>query len=132
MDKKRKEAKIRMKRLREQINKDPVKRAKYLEKIRIRNEGLYARARERQVEIAGRSRPTTCEICGKGGRICFDHDHLTGKFRGWLCVGCNVALGCVEDDIELLGRLISYLESNGESSMTLSLSTFVEELNLDE
>ena len=44
-------------------------------------------------KIAGRKKPEQCEICGAMGRICFDHDHATGKFRGWLCVRCNGALG---------------------------------------
>ena len=41
--------------------------------------------------IAGRKRPELCEICGKKGKICFDHNHETGKFRGWICVKCNIA-----------------------------------------
>src|SRR3990167_4225882 len=39
--------------------------------------------------IAGRKRPEQCEICGALGIICFDHDHITGKFRGWICSRCN-------------------------------------------
>lgn len=39
-----------------------------------------------------------------------DHDHTTGKFRAILCHSCNLALGAVEDSIEKLQGLITYLE----------------------
>jgi len=38
-----------------------------------------------------------------------DHDHVTGERRGLLCPPCNLALGCVQDDIERLLGLIGYL-----------------------
>lgn len=62
---------------------------------------------------AGRSKPSQCELCTGFGKIVFDHDHLTGKFRGWLCQQCNVTLGFVKEDINRLKLLISYLENNG-------------------
>ena len=52
---------------------------------------------ETLVKKAGRPRPSKCEICGRGGVICFDHCHVTEKFRGWLCRKCNNALGMVDD-----------------------------------
>ena len=55
-----------------------------------------------------------CEVCGQraGGReFHLDHDHATGKFRGWLCHSCNVALGCVRDNPAILRKLASYLEN---------------------
>ena len=60
------------------------------------------------------SRPKTeqCEICGALGTICYDHDHSTGKFRGWICLRCNFALGMVKDSKELLKMLINYLNKN--------------------
>jgi hypothetical protein len=63
-----------------------------------------------------------CEICGsmshknhkkgfEGENGWFaDHDHFTGKFRGVLCVNCNMALGQVNDDTGILKSMISYLE----------------------
>lgn len=38
-----------------------------------------------------------------------DHNHATGKVRGLLCDRCNVALGMVRDDIQVLNRLAAYL-----------------------
>lgn len=63
--------------------------------------------------LAGRPRPTFCELCGRRGRIQFDHDHNTGLFRGWLCSPCNRVLGLVREDIQTLKHMIDYLEAGG-------------------
>lgn len=68
--------------------------------------------REIQEKIAGRLKPEYCEVCGRSGTINFDHNHTTGKFRGWLCRGCNLALGFVGDNKEIFEKLIIYLETN--------------------
>lgn len=60
-------------------------------------------------KIAGRKRPEQCEICGALGIMNFDHDHETGEFRGWICNRCNLVLGMVKDNRELLNDLIKYL-----------------------
>lgn len=62
---------------------------------------------------AGRPKPEVCEVCGDSGKICFDHNHTTGAFRGWLCHNCNTALGHAKDNPELLQRLAKYLINNG-------------------
>lgn len=41
-------------------------------------------------------KPSMCELCAKEKPKCMDHDHNTGKFRGWLCNRCNTVLGFVE------------------------------------
>lgn len=43
---------------------------------------------------------TTCELCGCEETMCFDHDHKTNNFRGWLCDPCNRSIGV------LTGRVI--------------------------
>lgn len=43
-----------------------------------------------------------------------DHCHITGKVRGLLCNGCNVALGHLKDDPERIKALLKYLESHDQ------------------
>ena len=41
-------------------------------------------------------KPDTCECCGSVADLQLDHNHLTVKFRGWICKPCNVRVGYVE------------------------------------
>lgn len=56
-----------------------------------------------------------CDICstdipGFGRKkLCIDHDHITGAFRGMLCQKCNLGLGNFNDDPNLLKKAIKYL-----------------------
>lgn len=55
-----------------------------------------------------------CAICGGDGGtrgLFLDHDHLTGRFRGWLCHFCNAGVGHFEDSPGLLARAITYLQA---------------------
>lgn len=40
-----------------------------------------------------------------------DHDHATGKVRGYLCHGCNTSLGQLGDDPARIAGLITYLST---------------------
>ena len=52
-----------------------------------------------------------CPICDKEThKVVLDHNHSTGKFRGWLCNDCNNALGKFNDDIDFLKKAIKYLK----------------------
>jgi hypothetical protein len=70
-----------------------------------------AKAEARRVEMAGRPRAESCELCGEVGRTVFDHCHAKGHFRGWICDRCNKVLGLVKDDVRLLRTMASYLET---------------------
>lgn len=64
-------------------------------------------------------KPSSCDVCGipehlLKRKLSFDHNHTTGKFRGWLCGNCNTALGKTYDNPELLKKLAKYLEKNNE------------------
>lgn len=55
----------------------------------------------------------SCEACGaaRQGQRDFhiDHCHKTGKVRGILCSKCNTALGLLDDSIDKIEQLKSYL-----------------------
>lgn len=67
----------------------------------------------KQEPAAGRPRPDVCEVCEapSSRTLHFDHCHATGKFRGWLCNGCNTTLGYVKDNPKTLMKLAKYLKS---------------------
>ena len=62
----------------------------------------------------------SCEICGTKDDLVLDHDHSICKginacekcFRGVLCRGHNSALGMINDDPEILQKLLNYLCKN--------------------
>ena len=58
-----------------------------------------------------------CAICkgegdGKWKKLCVDHDHKTGKVRQLLCRNCNMVLGQVNDNVNLLSEMIKYLQKH--------------------
>lgn len=79
---------------------------------RRRKLAFQERREAKLAQIAGRPRASACELCGDPGKTVFDHCHTGGHFRGWLCHRCNVALGLARDNVEVLRRMIDYLERN--------------------
>ncbi len=58
-----------------------------------------------------------CEICTTKEiecktRLCLDHDHKTGNFRGWICNDCNVLLGRAKDNPNILRSAADYLDKS--------------------
>ena len=56
-----------------------------------------------------------CAICkqegdGRWKKLCVDHDHETGKVRQLLCRNCNMVLGQIRDNINLLEEMVVYLK----------------------
>lgn len=56
-----------------------------------------------------------CRIClleynlGGPKGLHVDHDHSTGEVRGLLCRNCNVALGLIKENKDILLRIFNYL-----------------------
>ncbi len=56
-----------------------------------------------------------CKICGtktpsKGKSFHVDHCHRTGRVRGILCHHCNVAIGLLREDVDIVRKVLEYLE----------------------
>ena len=59
----------------------------------------------------------SCYTCGthkddagsKG--LCIDHCHDTNAVRGLLCSPCNTALGLLKENVEVMKKLIYYVEN---------------------
>lgn len=63
----------------------------------------------------------SCAICletfkekDKYNQPCVDHCHVTGKVRGILCTRCNVAIGQLKEDTNILQQAIKYLQQEIE------------------
>ena|SRR5882672_334995 len=80
----------------------------------LRRYGLTHEAYENMLQAQG----GVCAICGKpeltGRALSIDHDHKTTKVRALLCSKCNLALGAVGDDVDILAEMIGYLMRHGE------------------
>lgn len=76
--------------------------------------GADAKEAQRIMKQLHMKRPpfgTPCDLClSTHINLHFDHDHNTGKFRGWLCIKCNTAIGHLGDSITGLQRAITYLK----------------------
>lgn len=106
------------------VKADPERYAKFLARRRRRyaknapkfikkQREASTRMMDERALLTGRPKPTGCDICGgndKRWRLAYDHCHAKGHFRGWLCRRCNLVLGRVNDDPNLLRRMIAYLE----------------------
>jgi len=74
---------------------------------------------EQILEVESR---THCEVCGvefskekKSGDRHVDHCHTHDTYRGVICRNCNLALGFVNDDPEILQSLINYINQHNKT-----------------
>jgi hypothetical protein len=87
-------------------------------KISVKNwKGGELTRRQKNELKCGRRTPERCDICSALGQefkkgLCFDHDHNTGKFRGWLCPNCNTVLGLAKESVMIFESLIKYIKNN--------------------
>lgn len=55
------------------------------------------------------------EPCSNNKSFAVDHCHASGKVRSLLCSRCNLTLGAVNDEPELLNKMIEYLNLHSNS-----------------
>ena len=55
-------------------------------------------------------------IAGVTSKYVLDHDHKTGKIRGWLCDTCNTGVGRFEDDPLLMLNALEYILDHSNTS----------------
>lgn len=60
-----------------------------------------------------KSQEGVCACCQKeppaDRNLYVDHNHITGKVRGLLCLQCNVGIGSLGDDLDGVLRAVNYL-----------------------
>lgn len=77
-------------------------RAEHREQLRLQRHERTARSYGLTVEAVRRLQGGRCDLCGQPERVPrvkrlgIDHDHITGRIRGFLCVSCNISLGYYE------------------------------------
>lgn len=97
--------------------KDPTASMLY-QRTRYRQQAERFRAEQRRyrgLPEPVRPCPEACECCGKkqNKALHLDHDHSTGRFRGWLCNGCNGGIGMIGDSIEGAMNVVAYFMRHG-------------------
>ena len=98
-------------------NNRPVRRPS-CKKCREQLEGIEPNSAEKDEWLKNKpeNEPFECPICGKRtiagvtSKVVLDHNHRTGKVRGWICDSCNTGIGRFKDDIELVKKAIKFLE----------------------
>ncbi len=117
-------------------NKKNIKKIKLIKRLRrldpawIKKNESYVwrktyKLNHEQYELMLRNQGGGCAICGAKSngasktyirrRFCIDHNHVTGKVRGLLCVICNAGLGNFRTDIRkdfLLKKASEYILKN--------------------
>jgi hypothetical protein len=111
-----------------QLERDTLRREVQEVKRQVREETREARYFEREFRRSCRNlgldpdyiwklyqaHDGTCQICTRHEdelrtRLCIDHCHDTGAFRGFLCDTCNSGLGFLGDSYEGIKRALEYL-----------------------
>lgn len=96
----------------------PEQREQYDAQMRERHLRLKYGISEAEYLFLFAEQEGVCKICGKpeaqNKQLAVDHDHLTGKVRGLLCMLCNTRIGYFEHH-DLIPAVLQYLELGAES-----------------
>lgn len=117
---KNKEAELARKR--DGRKKDPIKVREYYRNyaaarknlIRDRRYAEVYRMQPGEYDVFNDHQKGRCAICGQepteGKRLQVDHCHQTGRIRGLLCNGCNVAVGFMEKHRAEVPSMLNYAD----------------------
>lgn len=53
-----------------------------------------------------------CAVCKDRGKLCVDHNHMTGAVRELLCPRCNAAIGMLRESPKLCDAAKKYLKKH--------------------
>lgn len=95
-------------------NRHYVRVRKYLEQHGLSREQTIALlvAKGTDCDICEGAQTTRNNASAKLHDLYLDHDHKTGKLRGFLCNNCNRGLGFFKDSAALLRRAADYLDAH--------------------
>jgi predicted restriction endonuclease len=98
--------------------KDKEYRLAHKEELRAYNMMRYHGVTIQEIEELKLKQNNKCAICGnelKSGKgTHLDHDHASGINRGLLCSSCNLGIGSLKDNPEIVLSAYKYLELWGE------------------
>lgn len=92
--------------------KNKVKHREYMKEYSCKKfHGITLETKQKLFNIQGEF----CLICENklifgDKRTHYDHNHKTGKFRGFLCGNCNRALGYFKDSKIIISKALNYLK----------------------
>lgn len=91
----------------ERLHSNAWKRRKFLKHLGVTEE---------EVAAAKKNQDNKCAICNQDKHLYLDHCHNTGKFRAWLCMHCNTAIGLLDENGAYLASAVAYLDKHRAAS----------------
>ena len=80
-------------------------RRQWAKRSQLRKYGLTSE----EFDAIRRRQNDECAVCHKVVALHVDHDHVTNRVRGLLCLKCNMALGLLADSPETIQSLLTYV-----------------------
>ncbi len=106
--------------------KNPIEKAKISRRYSWKARGVKNFTTD-DYEALYASQDGKCAVCGRDIRLygtnrndgdaCVDHSHGTGSVRGLLCRRCNLGIGFLGDNAEMVSKALSFLEASDAGRM---------------
>ena len=97
-----------MKANREWVKKNPERMREI--STRSRNKRQYGLTPEQFADLKAQNRGGLCPLCRSRRATHVDHSHKSGRVRGFICHKCNVGMGMLGDDLQVVLRVAKYLK----------------------